>query len=82
MEEMIVCFQINISKVSIFMPKTDIKIEDPPTNIDKLIEVVEKELEKENYHFLKIAFDQQLIFCDSDVEKYSLIKDYVSLGKS
>lgn len=62
------------------MPKTDIKIEEPPTSIDKLIETVEKELEKENYHFLKIAFDQQLIFCNSDAEKYSLVKDYVSLG--
>ncbi|MCC4085868.1 hypothetical protein [Enterococcus faecalis] len=61
------------------MPKTDIIIETPPTNVNKLIEIVEKELEKENYHFLKIAFDQQLIFCNSDAETYSLVKDYVSL---
>lgn len=61
------------------MPKTDIRIENSPTNIDKLIEVVEKELEKEKYHFLKIAFEQQLIFCNSDTETYSLIEDYVSL---
>lgn len=64
------------------MPKTDIKIENPPKNIGKLIELVEKELEKEKYHFLKIAFDQQLIFCNTDTEKYSLVEDYVSLVRN
>lgn len=64
------------------MPKTDIKIENPPKNIGKLIELVEKELEKEKYHFLKIAFDQQLIFCNSDAETYSLVEDYVSLVRN
>ncbi|WP_445448855.1 hypothetical protein [Enterococcus faecalis] len=64
------------------MPKTDIKIEKPPKNIDKLIEIVEKKLEKEKYHFLKIAFEQQLIFCNSDDETYSLVKDYVSFGEN